>query len=95
MEWVVSTLDRPRTAHIPRPRPYPGYPAPDQTTTSMNSHIICTDPQLLIKERPEACKSIQEKRDRRGFVCCTFKAGLSTREREREETAILLGLKSR
>jgi release factor H-coupled RctB family protein len=28
-------------------------------TTSLNSHVICTDPQLLIEERPEAYKSIR------------------------------------
>jgi hypothetical protein len=76
----------PRNAHILRPRPHPGYPAPDLTTTSLNSHVICTDPQLLIEERPEAYKSIQavvddveEKRIAEG-VCVlkpfvTYKAG--------------------
>ena len=76
----------PRNAHILRPRAHPGYPAPDLTTTSLNSHVICTDPQLLIEERPEAYKSIQavvddveEKRIAEG-VCVlrpfvTYKAG--------------------
>jgi hypothetical protein len=76
----------PRNAHILRPRPHPGYPAADLTTTSLNSHVICTDPQLLIEERPEAYKSIQavvddveEKRIAEG-VCVlrpfvTYKAG--------------------
>jgi len=45
----------PRNAHILRP---PGYPAPDLTTTSLTSHVICTDLQL-IEERPEAPKPIQ------------------------------------
>ena len=76
----------PRNAHILRQRPHPGYPAPDLTTTSLNSHVICTDPQLLVEERPEAYKSIQavvddveEKRIAEG-VCVlrpfvTYKAG--------------------
>ena len=46
----------PRNAHILRPRPRPGYPAP---TTSLNSHVIYAGPQLLIEERPEAYQSIQ------------------------------------
>jgi len=46
----------PRNAHVFRP---PGHPARDLTTTSLNSHVICTDPQLLIGERPEAYKPIQ------------------------------------
>jgi len=50
----------PRNPHILRPRPHPGYPAPNLTTTSLSSHVICTDPQLLIEERPEAYKSIQD-----------------------------------
>jgi len=33
--------------------------APDLTTTSLNLHVICTDPQPLIEERPEAYKLIQ------------------------------------
>ena len=46
----------PGRLHILRP---PGYPAPDLTTASLNSHVICTDPQLLIEERPEAYKPIR------------------------------------
>lgn len=34
-------------------------PSQDLTITSLNSRVICTDPQLLIEERPEAYKSIQ------------------------------------
>jgi hypothetical protein len=87
----------PRKPHILRPRPHPGYPAPD-LKTSLNSQVICTDPQLLIEERPEAYKStqgvvadVEEKRIAEG-VCVlrpfvTYKAGdptgsgLSARER--------------
>jgi hypothetical protein len=47
-------MERVRNTHILRP--YPGYPAPDLTTTYLNSHVACTDPQLLIEE---AYKSIQ------------------------------------
>jgi len=66
--------------------PDPGYPAPDLTTTSLNSHVVCIDPQLLIGERLEAYKPIQgvvdhveEKRITEG-VCVlrnlvTYKAG--------------------
>jgi len=79
-----------RNAHILLPRPHPRYPASDLTTTSLNSHVICTDPQLLIEERLEAYKSIQaavdhveEKRLAEG-VCVlrrfvTYKAGDPTR----------------
>ena len=49
----------PRTAHILRPRPHPGYPAPDLTATSLHTYVICTDPQLLVEVRPEAYKSVQ------------------------------------
>jgi len=49
----------PCNARILRPQPHPGYPAPDSTTTSQASHVICTGPQLLIEERPEAYKLIQ------------------------------------
>jgi hypothetical protein len=51
----------PRNAHIHRPRLHPGYPAPDLTTTSLNSHVICTDPQLLIED---AYKSTQAEEKR-------------------------------
>ena len=44
---------------ILRPHPHPGYSAPGPTTTYLNSRAICTSPQLLIQERPEAYKSIQ------------------------------------
>jgi len=49
----------PRNAYILRPRPHPGCPAPDSTTTTLASHVICTDPQLLIEERSEAYRTIQ------------------------------------
>ncbi|KAG8799613.1 hypothetical protein FRC17_007088 [Serendipita sp. 399] len=29
------------------------------TTTSMGSYVVCTDPDLLVQERPEAYKSVQ------------------------------------
>jgi len=48
-----------RNAHLLRPRPDPGHPAPDLTITSLNSHVICTGPQLLIEGPFEADKSIQ------------------------------------
>jgi len=32
-------------------RPHPGYPAPE-LTASMNSHVICTDPQLSLRGGP-------------------------------------------
>jgi len=64
-------------AHILWPHPHPGYPAPDLTTTYLNSHDICTDPQLLIDERPEAYQAIQgvmpdveEKRIAEGETIC-------------------------
>jgi hypothetical protein len=60
MERFTSILAS-RNAHIHRQRPHPGYPAPDLTTTSLNSHVICTDPQLLIEE---AYKSIQAEEKR-------------------------------
>jgi len=46
-------------AHILQPRLHPGYPATDLTTTSLNSRVICTGPQLLIEEWPDAYKSIE------------------------------------
>jgi release factor H-coupled RctB family protein len=29
------------------------------TTTSLGSYVVCTDPELLVQERPEAYKSVQ------------------------------------
>ena len=67
----------PRNAHILPPRPHPGYPTPDLTTTSLNSHVTCTGPQLLIEERPEPYKStqgvvddVEEKRTAEGEAFC-------------------------
>ena len=74
---------------------------PDLTITSLNSHVICTDPQLFIEERPEAYKSaqavvdhVEEKRIAEGvcglghFVTCKAGSGLSARECAREKAAL-------
>jgi len=66
------------------------------TITSLNSHVICTDPQLLIEERLKSYKSIPSRRNgspKLGpFVICKAEdptgSGLSARECEREKAAL-------